>query len=61
MAMLTVAQAADRLGLSAARVHQLIKDGVIKARKFGWQWAIDETDLGNATWNQKSGPKGKRK
>ena len=43
--MLTLQQAAERLGISSVRVHQLVTAGRIKAKQFGRQWAIEEVDL----------------
>jgi len=57
MKILTIKQAADKLGLTPGRIHQLIKAGKIKASKFGSVWAIQETDLDNARWNRIPGKK----
>lgn len=43
--LLTVAQAAERLGLTRARVGQLIASGILPASKFGAAWQIDPADL----------------
>lgn len=43
--MLTLQQAAERLGISSVRVHQLVTAGQLKATMFGRQWAIEEADL----------------
>ena len=45
MPMLTVAQAAERLGVNTSRVRQLILGGRIKATKFGSAWQIAESAL----------------
>jgi excisionase family DNA binding protein len=45
MAVVSVAEAAHRLGVSAARVHQRIQDGSLPAIRVGRQWAIDEALL----------------
>ena len=45
MAVIGVLEAADRLGLSAARVRQLAAAGVIPASKVGSVWAFDPGDL----------------
>lgn len=55
--MITVKQAAEKLGLSPGRIQQLIKIGHINARKYGPMWMIKEEDLRVATWNRKPGPK----
>lgn len=41
----TVTEAAERLGISRTRVHQLIKDGALIAEKAGNMWLIDDTSL----------------
>lgn len=38
--MLTVKQAAEKIGVSVPRVHQLIKDGRLSAEKFGRDYMI---------------------
>lgn len=45
MAILTTAQAAERLGVSARRVQQLVKDGRLPAEQFGGALMIKEEDL----------------
>jgi excisionase family DNA binding protein len=45
MAILTAAQAAERLGISARRVQQLVKDGRLPAEQFGGALMIKEEDL----------------
>lgn len=45
MAKVSVAEAADRLGVNAQRVHQRIADGSLSAERIGHQWVIDEADL----------------
>src|SRR5215213_3166975 len=45
MALVSVAEAAERLGVSASRVHQRIQDGSLPAIRVGRQWAIDEALL----------------
>lgn len=40
--LLTTTQAAERLGISRYRVHQLIKEGRLPAVRFGPVWQIDE-------------------
>lgn len=41
---LTTAEAAERLGISEARVKLLCKSARIKSRKFGRAWAIATKD-----------------
>jgi excisionase family DNA binding protein len=45
MAILTSAQAAERLGVSVRRVQQLVKDGRLPAGQFGGSFMIEEEDL----------------
>jgi excisionase family DNA binding protein len=45
MAILTAAQAAERLGISVRRVQQLVKDGRLPAGQFGGALMIKEEDL----------------
>lgn len=45
MALLSVAQAAKRLGVSVQRVHQRIAAGALPAQRVGSQWVIDERAL----------------
>jgi excisionase family DNA binding protein len=45
MAILTAAQAAERLGVSARRIQQLAKDGRLPAEQFGGALMIKEEDL----------------
>jgi len=42
---LTTAQAAEELGVTAARVRQLILSGSLPAKKIGRDWAIERDDL----------------
>lgn len=48
MNLLTVYEAAERLGLSHQRVRQLIDQGRLPARKVGRDWVILESDLESA-------------
>lgn len=43
--MLTVKEAADRLGVTDARVRQIILAGQLRARKFAGSWMVDVGDL----------------
>jgi excisionase family DNA binding protein len=45
MVKISVAEAANRLGVNVQRVHQRIADGSLPAERVGHQWAIDEADL----------------
>lgn len=43
--MISTKQAAERLGISALRVQQLIRAGRLKAQKIGRDYVIDAADL----------------
>jgi len=45
MALISVPEAAARLGVVAQRVRQRIQDGSLPAERVGGQWIIDEKDL----------------
>lgn len=45
MTMLTTEQAADRLGITPARVRVLIREGRLPAQSFGRAHMINEDDL----------------
>lgn len=45
MTMLTTEQAADRLGVTPARVRVLIREGRLPAQSFGRAHMISEADL----------------
>jgi excisionase family DNA binding protein len=45
MGLLTTKAAAERLGVTVVRVHQLIKDQRLPAEKFGRDYLIDSKDL----------------
>lgn len=45
MGLVSVAQAAERLGVSVPRIHQRIADGSLAAERIGSQWAVDERSL----------------
>lgn len=45
MGAVSVAQAAERLGVSVPRIHQRIADGSLVAERIGSQWAVDEGSL----------------
>lgn len=42
---LTITEAAERLGVSRQRVHQLIKQGRLEAEQVGHIWIIPESAL----------------
>ena len=43
--MLTITDAAARLGIDPSRVRLLVRQGRIPARRFGRAWVISESDL----------------
>ena len=45
MANISVAEAAQRLGVGVSRVHRRIADGSLRAERLGSQWVIDELSL----------------
>lgn len=45
MGRISVAEAAERLGVHVQRVHQRIADGSLPAEKIGSSWVIDEVDV----------------
>ncbi|HKK07718.1 MAG TPA: helix-turn-helix domain-containing protein [Gemmatimonadota bacterium] len=45
MGSVSVAEAAERLGVSVARVHQRIAEGSLRAERIGAQWVVDELSL----------------
>jgi excisionase family DNA binding protein len=45
MKLLTTKDAADRLGVTVQRIHQLIKQGRLPAEKMGRDYFIKESDL----------------
>lgn len=45
MKLLTTKETAERLGVSVARVHQLISEGRLPAEKMGRDYFIKEDDL----------------
>lgn len=45
MGNLSVAEAAKRLGVSVARIHQRIAEGSLRAERIGSQWVVDELSL----------------
>ena len=49
MANISVAEAADRLGVSVPRIHQRIADGSVRAERIGSQWVVDEASLAAAS------------
>lgn len=55
MGVISVAQAAERLGVSVPRIHQRIADGSLSAERIGSQWAVDERSLLRVQERSKAG------
>lgn len=45
MTRLSVAETAERLGVSIGRVHQRIQDGTLAAERIGSQWSVEALDV----------------
>lgn len=45
MANVSVAEAAQRLGVGVPRIHRRIADGSLRAERIGSQWVVDELSL----------------
>lgn len=61
MELLSAEQAASRLGVSVARVKQLLAEGKIQAQKVGKQWIIQDSALASVTIYGKPGRPSKEK
>ena len=55
MVAVSVAQAAERLGVSVPRIHQRIADGSLSAERIGSQWVVDERSLLRVQERSKAG------
>jgi excisionase family DNA binding protein len=55
MGAVSVAQAAERLGVSVPRIHQRIADGSLVAERIGSQWVVDERSLLHIQERSKAG------
>ncbi len=55
MGAVSVAQAAQRLGVSVPRIHQRIADGSLSAERIGSQWVVDERSLLRVQERSKAG------
>ena len=55
MGAVSVAQAAERLGVSVPRIHQRIADGSLLAERIGSQWVVDERSLLHIQERSKAG------
>lgn len=45
MGLMSISEAAGRLGVSPQRVHQLLESGALVGQRPGHEWLIDEADL----------------
>lgn len=61
--MLTVPEAAQRVGRNAETVRRWIREGRMPARKVGTQWILEEDDLADLAEEpeQLQGPRGHRR
>lgn len=55
MGAISVAQAAEKLGVSVPRIHQRIADGSLPAERIGSQWVVDERSLLRVQERSKAG------
>lgn len=55
MASVSVAQAAERLGVSVPRIHQRIADGSLSAERIGSPWVVDERSILRVRERQRAG------
>ena len=55
MGAVSVARAAERLGVSVPRIHQRIADGSLVAERIGSQWVVDERSLLHVQERSKAG------
>ncbi len=61
MNLLSIKEAAEKLGVSARRVNQLIGEKKLPAQKIGSQYVINEKDLSKVTIHGKPGRPPKEK
>jgi excisionase family DNA binding protein len=59
--LLSVAQVAEKRGVTVGRIHQLIKDGTLAAQKYGNQYLVKETDADALIIHGKAGRPPKEK
>jgi excisionase family DNA binding protein len=55
MDLLTIKESAEKLGVSARRVNQLIDEGKLIAQRIGNQYVIKESDLSKVKTYGKAG------
>lgn len=60
MALITTAEAAERLGVTDRRVRQMIEDGLLKGEKVGRDYLIEEDSLEAAKKRPKPGRPAKK-
>ena len=53
--MLSIPQAAERLGITRQRAHQLVQSGELKATQVGRAWVIEEEEVQKRLDNKKEG------
>lgn len=53
--LLTVKEVAEMHGITVWRIHQLIKDGTLKAKKYGNQYLIEKKDAKDLVTYGKAG------
>lgn len=51
--MLTTTQAGERLGITDQRIRELIKEGILPAKRIGRFYIIDSDDLADANKRKK--------
>ncbi len=61
MNLLSIKEVAEKLGVSARRVNQLIDEKKLPAQKIGSQYVINEKDLSKVTIHGKPGRPAKEK
>jgi len=45
MQFLTTTEAAARLGVSPTRVRKMLKDGILRGRRFGRDWLVEKESV----------------
>jgi excisionase family DNA binding protein len=59
--LLSVAQVAEKRGVTIGRIHQLIQDGTLAAQKYGNQYLVKEPDADALIIHGKAGRPPKKK
>jgi excisionase family DNA binding protein len=60
MALLTLARAAQALGISAATLRVQVHRGKLGARKYGRDWLVDEAEVERYRVESRKGPQSRR-